>query len=58
MPSAVTYWTGVWQPGREALSNEVQVLRDLNGGRAPVVSFSSGQRSTVSIGERVIRLSA
>src|SRR6185295_7622410 len=58
MPSAVTYWTGVWQPGREALSNEVQVLRDLNGGRAPVVSFSSGQRSRVSIGERVIRLSA
>ena len=58
MPSAVTYWTGVWQPGREALSNEVQLLRDLHGGRAPVVSFSSGQRSMISIGERVIRLSA
>jgi len=57
MPSAVTYWTGLWQPGREALSNEVQVLRDLQGGNAPVVSFSSGQRSTVSFVERVIRLS-
>ena len=40
------------------MSNEVQLLRDLHGGRAPVVSFSSGQRSMVSIGERVIRLSA
>ncbi len=58
MPSAVTYWTGLWQPGREALSNEVQALRDLHGGRAPVVSFSAGQRSTFSIVDRVIRLSA
>src|SRR5262245_48580451 len=58
VPSAVTYWTGLWQPGREALSNEVQVLRDLHGGRAPVVSFSSGQRTTMSIGDRVIRLSS
>jgi len=58
MPSAVTYWTGVWQPGREALSNEVQALRELHGGRAPVVSFSAGQRSTFSIVDRVIRLSS
>jgi glycosyltransferase involved in cell wall biosynthesis len=58
MPPQVTYWTGVWEPGREALSNEVQVLRELHGRRAPVVSFSSGQRSTVSLRDRVIRLSS
>src|SRR5438093_906817 len=58
MPPQVTYWTGVWQPGSEALSNEVQALRDLYGGRAPVVSFSSGQRSAVSVRDRVVRLSS
>jgi len=58
VPSDVTYWTGVWQPGREALSNEVQTLRERNGRRAPVVSFSSGQRSTVSLRDRVVRLSS
>jgi glycosyltransferase involved in cell wall biosynthesis len=58
VPPQVTYWTGVWQPGREALSNEVQALRDLHGGRAPVVSFSSGQRSAVSLRDRVVRLSS
>ena len=57
MPPQVTYWTGVWEPGREALSNEVQVLRELHGRRSPVVSFSCGQRSTVSLRDRVIRLS-
>ena len=58
VPPQVTYWTGVWRPGSEALSNEVQALRDLYGGRAPVVSFSSGQRSAVSVRDRVVRLSS
>jgi glycosyltransferase involved in cell wall biosynthesis len=58
MPPSVTYWTGVWQPGREALSNEVQALRDLNPRPSPVVSFSDGQRTTVSLAHRVVRLSS
>jgi glycosyltransferase involved in cell wall biosynthesis len=58
MPTRVTYWTGVWQPGREALSNEVRALRHLQTPVAPVVSFSTGQRSAVSPGDRVVRLSS
>lgn len=58
VPPQITYWTGLWQPGREALSNEVQALRDLSGRASPVVSFSRGQRSSVSFEARVVRLSA
>ena len=57
LPPFVTYWTGIWRPGREALSNEVQALRSHDGALAPVVSFSAGQRSAVSFGDRVVRLS-
>ena len=42
MPPRVTYWTGVWDPGREALSKEVEVLRRALAPRATVVSFSVG----------------
>lgn len=58
VPTQVTYWTGVWQPGREALSNEVQALRDLNPRHSPVVSFSAGQRTRVSLAHQVVRLSS
>lgn len=57
MSPRVTYWTGIWQPSREALSSEVEALRYLDGRRAPVVSFSSGQRSMLMLKDRVIRLS-
>jgi glycosyltransferase involved in cell wall biosynthesis len=57
LPPRVTYWTGIWSPNREALTNEVQMLRGALAPRAPVVSFSSGQRSGLSLRDYVIRLS-
>ncbi len=57
MPPAVTYWTGVWRPGSEALSNEVAAVRAALAPRAPVVSFSGGQRSRLALGDRVVMLS-
>ena len=56
MPPRVTYWTGTWEPTREAISKEVQTLRRAVQPSAPVVSLSSGQRSGVSVGDRVLRL--
>lgn len=56
MPARVTYWTGIWDPGREAISKEVETLRRRLQPAAPVVSLSSGQRSSISPRERVIRL--
>ena len=54
MPSAVTYWTGVWRPGREALvERSPAAARSARRTRAGRVVFL-GQRSMVSIGERVI----
>jgi len=58
LPPRVTYWTGIWSPNREALTNEVQMLRGALAAGAPVVSFSSGQRSGLSLRDHVIRLSA
>jgi glycosyltransferase involved in cell wall biosynthesis len=52
----LTYWTGVWEPSREAVSREVVALRAVGRTRA-VVSFSRGQRSALSLRSRVIRLS-
>lgn len=57
MPPRVTYWTGIWQPHREALSKEVQALRGLEGRRATVVSFSTGQRTSLLVRDGVFRLS-
>lgn len=54
----VTYWTGTWDPQREAISKEIQLLRGLGRGRAPVVSFSSGQRFRIDVGNRVVCLAA
>jgi glycosyltransferase involved in cell wall biosynthesis len=56
MPPRVTYWTGTWNPTREAISKEVQTLRRAVQPTAPVVSFSSGQRSSISVRDRVVRL--
>lgn len=56
VPPRLTFWTGVWEPGREALSREVAALREVGRTRA-VISFARSQRSTVSSRTRVIRLS-
>ena len=58
MPAAVTYWTGIWDPGREALSKEVHALRAALSPRSPVVSFSKGQRTALSPRDGVVRLSS
>ena len=56
MPARVTYWTGIWDPTREAISKEVQTLRRAVQPAAPVVSLSAGQKSSISPRERVVRL--
>jgi glycosyltransferase involved in cell wall biosynthesis len=56
MPPRVTYWTGIWDPAREALSKEVQSLRHALQPKAPVVSLSSGQRSSPWPRDRVVKL--
>lgn len=57
VPPRVTYWTGIWRPGLEAISNELVTLRAALAPGAPVVSFSQGQSSAVLPAERAIRLS-
>lgn len=54
----MTYWTGIWEPRREAISKEVAALRDGIGNRGPVVSFSSGQRTHWLPRGGVVRLSS
>ena len=58
MPARVTYWTGTWDPAKEAISKEVQLLRTAGGRRGPVVSFSPGQQSAFDGGQRVWQMSA
>jgi len=58
MPPRVTYWTGTWDPAKEAISKEVQQLRSAGGASHPVVSFSPGQHSALRSAERVVQLSA
>jgi glycosyltransferase involved in cell wall biosynthesis len=53
----VTYWTGIWEPGREALSKEVAWLRRELSPGSPVVAFSP-QPTALLIGERVLRINA
>lgn len=53
---SVTYWTGIWDPTREALSKEVQAVRQALAPSAPVVSISRGQRSSWSPRQNVIKL--
>ena len=58
MPPRLTYWTGVWDPAREAISKEIETLRAMGRSRAPVVSFAPAQRSALLPRQRVARLSA
>ena len=43
MPPRVTYWTGVWDPAKEAISKQVNALRTGSRRRAPVIAFAPGQ---------------
>lgn len=43
MPPRVTYWTGTWDPVKEAISKEIETLRRGSRAGAPVVSFAPGQ---------------
>src|SRR2546426_11565146 len=56
VPPRVTYWTGTWDPKREAISKEIEALRSAALGRPPVVSFSTGQDSALDARARVVRL--
>jgi glycosyltransferase involved in cell wall biosynthesis len=56
MPPRVTYWTGIWQPHREALSKQVAALRAALCPDAPVVSLSEGQQSAWRREDGVLRL--
>jgi glycosyltransferase involved in cell wall biosynthesis len=56
MPARVTYWTGMWDPSREAISKEVNALRVGDRARAPVVSISPGQRAQLFARSRVLTL--
>ena len=57
MPVRVTYWTGVWDPAREAHSQLIAQLRGAHVPRRLVVSFSGGQRSWWRPRDGVYRLS-
>jgi glycosyltransferase involved in cell wall biosynthesis len=58
VPPRVTYWTGTWDPAREAISKEIESLRIGRRARAPVVSFAPRQRLRVAWGSRVLVLPA
>lgn len=57
MPARVTYWTGTWDPDKEAISKEIVSLRTGSRATAPVVAFSSGHSSRLRLGSRVLCLS-
>jgi glycosyltransferase involved in cell wall biosynthesis len=57
MPARVTYWTGTWDPVKEAISKEIQTLRRGARGRAPVVAFAPGQSTRWQPQARVLTLS-
>jgi glycosyltransferase involved in cell wall biosynthesis len=52
---SVTYWTGIWEPTREAISKEVAWLRGELAPGSPVVSFTP-QRTKILRRERVVRV--
>jgi glycosyltransferase involved in cell wall biosynthesis len=56
VPARVTYWTGRWEPDKEAISKEVQALRIGHRATSPVVSIAPGQRFSIDVADRVLRL--
>ncbi len=57
MPARVTYWTGTWDPAKEAISKEIDVLRTGSRQRAPVVAISPANRTRLSMATRALTLS-
>ena len=45
MPPRVTYFTGTWDPSREAISKEIEALRRAQSHPSHVVAFSPGNRT-------------
>lgn len=58
MPARVTYWTGTWDPDKEAISKEIALLRRHSRATAPLVAFSPAHRSGLRFHERVLMLSS
>ena len=58
MPPRVTYWTGNWNPGREAISSEISLLRESLGAASVVVACSTRERVGVNVSHRVLRIPA
>ena len=57
MPPRVTYWTGVWDPQKEAISKEINALRVGDRRRAPVIAFAPGQTFRANVRDRTLILS-
>lgn len=57
MSPRVTYWTGTWDPAKEAISKEITALRTGSRARAPVVAFSPAQSTRLHLRDRVLTLS-
>ena len=58
VPPRVTYWTGNWNPGREAISSEISLLRNSLGAASVVVACSTRERVGVNASHRVLRIPA
>ena len=56
MSPRVTYWTGTWDPAKEAISKELNALRVGTRTRAPVVSFAPDQPFRLNTADRVLML--
>jgi len=54
--ASLIYWTGIWEPSREAISKEVSILRACLAPTAAVISFTEKQPTRWEKG-RVLRLS-
>ena len=57
MPPRVTYWTGTWDPRKEAISKEIAALRIGSRRHAPLVGFSPAHANELDLGARELRLS-
>lgn len=54
----VTYWTGTWDPSREAISKQIEALRVGPRFRAPVVAYSPANPLRWQLRKRVLTLPA
>jgi glycosyltransferase involved in cell wall biosynthesis len=56
VPPRVTYWTGTWHPGKEAISKEIGALRVDARAQAPLVAYSIANRTRLSVRSRELTL--